>query len=225
MASKGRAARKQRRVRAEKAEQRGLPQAEELPVPARLRPRLIDEAGAPKVAAYSPGTRGEQARAEAKRAAESGGLPTVAKVALGALGALFLVFLASHFRKADGRVGSDFPAEVGPSDPVVVNPTEIDDAGSLAEETELVREDPVEVEQADGSIESSLEARPPFAADSVDSSSNSAVLPGTAVPPLTPTEAVVPPPKARPSPLAPTASASPATPESPSSGPIQPAAP
>jgi hypothetical protein len=99
MASKGRAARKQRRVRAEKAEERGLPQPEELPVPARLRPKLRDEAGALKVAAYTPGTRGEEARREARRVAESGGLPTVAKVALGALGALILVFLASQLRK------------------------------------------------------------------------------------------------------------------------------
>ena len=99
MVSKGRAARKQRRVRAEKAEQHGLPKSEELPLPARLRPKLRDETGAFKVAAYSPGTRGEEARREAKRAAEVGGLPTVAKVALGAVGALILVFLASQLRK------------------------------------------------------------------------------------------------------------------------------
>lgn len=109
----GRAARKQLRERAKKAEIHGLPSPEAAPLPARLRPKLIDESGEVKLAAYSAGSRREVSRRAADAQAARGGLPTIAKVGIGAAAVLLLVFAASQLRKANHGLPPESPGEIG----------------------------------------------------------------------------------------------------------------
>ena len=94
---KSRAARRDQRKRAQKAEERGLPAVVEGAPPPKARKVRGDVAAAALASDKRP--RGQRASMLAKPAAS--GLPVFAKVLMGAAAALVVVYVLSQFRKSD----------------------------------------------------------------------------------------------------------------------------
>ena len=200
---KSRAARRDQRKRALKAEERGLPSVQEGAPTPKARKVRGDVAAAALASDKRP--RGQRASRLAKPAAT--GLPVFAKVLVGAAAALVVVYALSQFRKSDSAravEGRGVSSEIGaePEEPSDNADIATSDSGegtaASGEEADLVQQEP----DAAGLDAADLAADPEFVQNT--GMNQEAEVASPLEPP--------PPPSARRPELAPPPDAEPATP-------------
>lgn len=205
---KGRAARKQQREKAAKADERGLPKAEPLPKPQKTRKVGGDTA----LAAVESERSGRSGPKRSSRRLREPGFPVVAKVAIGAAFALLLLYALSTFRKSESFTTT--PDEVSPSDSSEGSSEDSRSEVSVGDEQQDGGEDSDESEELKSGAANELgemakEATTPTDGHSVSPSSVDST---NVAPSAAPTKSAAPPPASAPT-VAPKVSAS-ATPDS-----------